>query len=118
MDVADAYTHSYRHMVDLSKEIDFRIAFSKIRKEQTGKSHPSNLAAPLTLRCEWRGSSVALRRRFSPVLPFNFLSIGSGLNQRIKHSRGSVDATYICLARGLGYSLANSQRNGNGRYHR
>jgi hypothetical protein len=39
-------------MFDLFKEIDFRIAFCKIRKEQTGKSHPSNLAAPLTLRCE------------------------------------------------------------------
>ena len=37
--------------------------FRKISKEQTGKSHPSNLAAPLTLRPWWRGSSVALRRR-------------------------------------------------------
>jgi len=50
-------------MFDLFKEIDFRIAFCKIRKEQTGKSNPSNLAAPLTLRPWWRGSSVALRRR-------------------------------------------------------
>ena len=82
-------------MFDLFKEIDFHIAFSKIRKEQTGKSHPSNLAAPLTLRQWWRGSSVALRRRFSPGLPFNFLSIGPGLDRRIKHSRGGVATPYV-----------------------
>jgi hypothetical protein len=46
---------------------------SNIRKEQTSSSRLSNLVAPLTLRQRWRGSSVALRRRFSSGLPFNFL---------------------------------------------
>ena len=77
------------------KFVDLLIAFRQIRKDQTGKSHPSNLAAPLTLRPWWRGSSVALRRRLSPGLPFNFLSIGSGLNRRVKHSRGGVATPYV-----------------------
>ena len=40
-----------------------------------------HLAAPLTLRRVRRFSSVALRRRLSPGLPFNLICIGQELSR-------------------------------------
>jgi hypothetical protein len=57
--------------------IDFLIAFCNIRKEQTRRSCPSNLVAPLTLR--YVGSALVrwlCVTGFRRVCPSIFLSIG------------------------------------------